>query len=445
MLTMRSVFTGRRVKWATFIVSLAIPCLAFATPGIAQMLDPAPGAQSSDVSIRPFKVQVPQADIDDLRRRIAMTRWPDRETVTDRAQGFQLADLQTLLKYWGTSYDWRKAEAQLNRLPQFKTRIDGLDIHFIQVRSKHPNALPIIITHGWPGSILELIKLIEPLTNPTAHGGSAAEAFDLVIPSIPGYGFSDKPTSPGWDEDHIARAWGELMRRLGYTRYVAQGGDWGAPITEAMGRQAPPGLVGIHVNLPATVPTDVLAALGSGVPPPDLSDKERAAFDALSMAQRSGGRAYFEMLTGRPQAVGYGMSDSPAGLAGFMLVHGGFSRWKLGGTPETPLTTDEVLDDFTLYWLTNSAASAARLYWENRGRAPTSAAGQMTDQIKVPVGMTIFPLEGYRAPESWARRAFPSLNYFHEVDRGGHFAAWEQPELFAQELRAAFVGARKKE
>jgi pimeloyl-ACP methyl ester carboxylesterase len=396
----------------------------------------------ADASVRPFEVHVPQAALDDLKRRIAATRWPDKETVEDRSQGFKLAELQQLLAYWGGDYDWRKAEAKFNALPQFKTRIDGVDIYFIHVRSKNPNALPIVLTHGWPGSVLELVKLVGPLADPGGHGGATADSFDVVIPSIPGYGFSGKPTSPGWDADHVARAWAELMRRLGYTRYVAQGGDWGAPITEAMGRQGPPGLVAIHVNLPATVPSDVLSALAGGVPPPGLSDQELAAFQALSGAQRTGGRAYFEMLTGRPQAIGYGMTDSPAGLAGFMLVHGGFSRWKFGGTPETPLTTDEVLDDLTLYWLTNSAASAGRFYWENKGKSPTSATAQMTDQIKVPVGVTVFPYEGYRAPETWARRAYPTLKYFHEVDKGGHFAAWEQPELFAAELRAAFRSAR---
>lgn len=397
---------------------------------------------AGDTSIRQFAVHVPQAAIDDLKRRIATTRWPDKETVEDRAQGFRLAELQQLLSYWNTAYDWRKAEAKLNALPQFKTRIDGVDIYFIHVRSKNPNALPIIITHGWPGSVLELIKLVGPLTDPAAHGGTPADSFDVVIPAIPGYGFSDKPTSPGWDSEHIARAWAELMRRLGYKRYVAQGGDWGAPITQAMGRQAPPGLAAIHVNLPATVPPEIVSALPSGVPPPGLTDKERTAFEALRTGQRTGGRAYFDMLTARPQAIGYGMTDSPAGLAGFMLVHGGFSRWKFGGTPETPLTTDEVLDDFTLYWLTDTAASAGRLYWENKGSNPTAAAAQKTDQIKVPVAVTVFPYENYRAPETWARRAYPTLAYFHEVDRGGHFAAWEQPELFAAELRAAFRSVR---
>lgn len=397
---------------------------------------------TQDNSIRPYQVHVPQIRIEDLKRRIAMTRWPDKETVADRSQGFQLAELQQLLQYWGSGYDWRKAEAKLNALPQFKTNIDGLDIHFIQVKSKNPNALPLIITHGWPGSVFELIKAIDPLTNPTAHGGKAEDSFDVVIPSMPGYGFSDRPTDTRWNPEHIAKAWDVLMKRLGYSRYVAQGGDWGAVVAELMGEQAPPGLLGIHVNLPAAVPKDIAPALGTGVAPAGLSDKELAAFNALVAGRKARGTAYFDMLTARPQAIGYGMSDSPAALAAFLLVHGGFSRWKLGGTPQSPLSTDDVLDDFTLYWLTNTGASANRLYWENDGRSPVFAAAVKTDQIKVPVGVTVFPFESYPAPESWAKRAYPKLIYFHEADHGGHFAAWEQPELFAQELRAAFHSLR---
>lgn len=402
----------------------------------------APTATTQNISIRPYHVHIPQAQIEDLKRRIAMTRWPDKETVADRSQGFQLAELQKLLHYWGGSYDWRKAEAKLNASPQFKTNIDGVDIYFIQVRSKNANALPLIITHGWPGSIFELMKAIDPLTNPTAHGGKAEDSFDVVIPSMPGYGFSDRPTEAGWNPEHIAKAWGVLMRRLGYNRYVAQGGDWGAVVAELMGEQAPPGLLAIHVNLPATVPQDIAPALATGVPPAGLSDKELAAFNALVAGRKARGTAYFDMLTARPQAIGYGMSDSPAALAAFLLVHGGFSRWKFGGTPQSPLSTDDVLDDFTLYWLTNTGASANRLYWENEGRSPVFAAAFKTDQIKVPVGVTVFPFESYPAPESWAKRAYPKLIYFHEADRGGHFAAWEQPELFAQELRAAFRSLR---
>lgn len=405
---------------------------------LAATLATSPSTTTQSAAIRPYHVHIPQAEIDDLKRRIAMTRWPDKETVADRSQGFQLADLQQLLHYWGTGYDWRKAEAKLNALPQFKTNIDGLDIYFIQVKSKNRNALPLIITHGWPGSVFELMKAIDPLTNPTAYGGKAEDSFDIVIPSMPGYGFSDRPGETGWNPEHIAKAWAVLMKRLGYSRYVAQGGDWGAVVTELMGEQAPSGLLGIHVNLPASVPQDIAPALGTGVPPPGLSDKELAAFNALVAGRKARGTAYFDMLTARPQAIGYGMSDSPSALAAFLLVHGGFSRWKFGGTPQSPLSTDDVLDDFTLYWLTNTGASANRLYWENQGRSPVFAAAFKTDQIKVPVGVTIFPFESYPAPESWARRAYPKLIYFHEVDRGGHFAAWEQPELFADELRAAF-------
>ena len=406
----------------------------------ATLAAPAPTQTQAkdDSAIRPFQVHVPQAAIVDLRRRIHDTRWPDKETVEDRSQGFQLADMQQLLSYWGSKYDWRKAEAKLNALPQFKTRIDGLDIHFIHVKSKNPNALPIIITHGWPGSVLELIKIIDPLTNPTAHGGAATDSFDVVIPSMPGYGFSDRPTEAGWNPERIGQAWDVLMKRLGYTHYVAQGGDWGAAVAELMGEQAPAGLLGIHVNLPATVPADIAPALASGIAPAGLTEPELKAFNALVAGRKARGTAYFDMLTARPQAIGYGMSDSPAALAAFLLVHGGFARWKLGGTPLNPLTTDEVLDDLSLYWLTNTGASAGRLYWENQGRSPVFAAALKTDQIMVPVAVTVFPYEGYPAPETWAKRAYPKLNYFHAVDKGGHFAAWEQPELFAEELRAAF-------
>jgi pimeloyl-ACP methyl ester carboxylesterase len=402
-----------------------------------------PRAAAEDPSIRPFKVQVPQAALDDLRRRIAATRWPDKETVGDQSQGAQLAKLQNLVQYWGGGYDWRKVEAKLNALPQFTTNIDGVDVYFIHVRSRYKNALPVIITHGWPGSVLELIKVIGPLTDPTAHGGRAEDAFDVVIPSIPGYGFSGKPTGTGWDPDHIARAWAELMKRLGYTRYVAQGGDWGAPISSAMARQAPSGLLGLHLNLPATVPPEVAAALAGGPAPAGLSEQERAVFDALMTYGKQGNSAYFVMLTARPQAVGYGLSDSPAGLAAFMLVHPGFAQWTYGNDPQMSPTKDDVLDDITLYWLTNTAASSARLYWENGGRGSVIvAAAQKTAEISLPVAITVFPEDVYRPPETWARRAYRNLIYFHEVDRGGHFAAWEQPELFSAELRAAFGSLR---
>ncbi len=399
-------------------------------------------ADAATAAIRPFQVNVPEKELVDLRQRIAATRWPDRETVTDRSQGAQLAKMQALVRYWGTSYDWRKAEAKLNALPQFVTRIDGLDIHFIHVRSRHKNALPVIITHGWPGSVVELLKVIGPLTDPTAHGGSAEDAFDVVIPSLPGYGFSGKPTGTGWDPDHIARTWAELMKRVGYTRYVAQGGDWGAPITSAMARQAPAGLLGIHLNLPATVPPEVGAALAGGPAPAGLSEQERAVFESLMTYAKKGSSAYNAMMTARPQAIGYGLTDSPAGLAAWLLVHPGFAQWTYGDDPEQSPTKDEVLDDFTLYWLTNSATSSARLYWENGGRGVISAAAQKTDEISLPVAITVFPDDVYRPPETWARRAYRNLIYFHEVDRGGHFAAWEQPELFATEIRVAFKSLR---
>jgi len=400
-------------------------------------------AAADDQSIRPFKVQVPQAALDDLRRRIAATRWPDRETVNDRSQGAPLANLQELLRYWGTNYDWRKAEAKLNALPQFTTNIDGLDIHFIHVRSRHKNALPVIITHGWPGSVIEQLKIIGPLTDPAAHGGSAEDAFDVVIPSLPGYAFSGMPTGTGWDPDRIARVWAQLMKRLGYTRYVAQGGDWGSPISSAMARQAPAGLLGTHINLSATIPPEVSAALAVGGPAPaGLSEKERATFEALDAYRRMNNAAYFVMMTGRPQTVGYGATDSPAGLAAWILVHPGFAQWTYGADPERSPTKDDVLDNITLYWLTNTAASSARLYWENGGRNVLSAAAQKTGEISLPVAITVFPDDAYRAPETWARRAYHNLIYFREVDKGGHFAAWEQPELFAAELRAAFRSLR---
>ena len=399
-------------------------------------------SQAEDRSIRPFKAQVPQAAIDELRRRIADTRWPDQET--DPSQGVPLARLQELVRYWGTDYDWRKAEAKLNALPQFVTNIDGVEIHFIHVRSRHKNALPLIVTHGWPGSVIEQLKIIDPLTNPTAHGGRAEDAFDIVIPSVPGFGFSARPTGTGWGPDRIAQAWAELMKRLGYTRYVAQGGDWGSPISNSMGRQAPKGLLGIHVNLPGTVPPEVAAVLPAGGPAPaGLSEKERAVFDGLVAYARKGNPAYLTMMTARPQNIGYGMTDSPAGLAAWLLGHPGFAQWKFGADPAQLPTRDDVLDNITLYWLTNTGTSAARIYWENGGRSVTSAAAQKSAEISLPVAITVFPDEVYRSPETWARRAYPNLVYFHEADKGGHFAAWEEPEIFAAELRAAFKSLRQ--
>jgi pimeloyl-ACP methyl ester carboxylesterase len=399
-------------------------------------------AAAADDSVRPFTVDVPQARIDDLRRRVAATRWPDPETVTDGSQGPRLVDVQALVKYWGTQYDWRKAEAKLNKLPQFMTRIDGVDIHFIHVRSRHRNALPLLVVHGWPGSIFEQIKIIAPLTDPTAFGGQPEDAFDVVIPSLPGYGFSGRPTETGWGLERIGSAWDVLMKRLGYTRYVAQGGDWGAGVVQAMGRQAPQGLLAIHTNLPATVPNDIGPALGGGPLPPGTSDEERATVESLKAFNQGGNLAYVAMMNARPQALGYGLTDSPAGLAGWMLVHPGFEHWSYGRDPGQSPTRDDVLDDFTLYWLTNSAASSARIYWENRGRNLISAGAQMTAEIKVPVAVTVFPDEVYQPPESWSRRAFPNLVYFSKAEKGGHFAAWEYPEIFARELRAAYKSVR---
>jgi pimeloyl-ACP methyl ester carboxylesterase len=435
-LTRESANWDRRKLLAT----AAMGIFAAATATLLR-IDSAPAATSD--AIRPFRIDVPENDLVDLRQRIRATRWPDRETVNDQSQGIQLAKIKPLVEYWGSGYDWRKAEAKLNALPQFMTEIDGLDIYFIHVRSKHPNALPLIITHGWPGSVFEILKAIGPLTDPTSHGGRAEEAFHVVIPSMPGYGFSGKPTSPGWGPDHIARVWAELMKRLGYTSYVAQGGDWGSPVSSAMARVAPTGLLGIHINLPAVVPPDIAAVLAVGGPAPNgVSEDERAAFDALSAAAKMGNRSYAAMMGTRPQTVGYALTDSPAGLAAWLLGHPGFSRWTYDNSdPEK--SPDEVLDDITLYWLTNSAVSAARLYWEyGGGRSPVLAAGEKTDEISLPVAITVFPGESYRAPQTWARRAYRNLVYFNEVDRGGHFAAWEQPELFSAELRAAFSSLR---
>ena len=394
-------------------------------------------------AIQPFHVNVADKDLTDLRNRIAATRWPDKETVSDRSQGAQLEQLQALVRYWGTDYDWRKAEAQLNNLAQYVTTLDGVEIHFIWVRSPHPNALPMIMTHGWPGSVFEFIKVVGPLTDPPAHGGNAADAFDVVIPSIPGYGFSGKPSGIGWDPDYIARVWAQLMQRLEYTHYVAQGGDWGAPITSAMARQAPAGLRGIHLNLPATIPAEASAALAVGGPAPaGFTEKERATYDAVATLVKQGNLAYSTMMAARPQMIGYGATDSPAFLAALLLVHPGFARWTYGADPQQSPTKDEVLDDITLYWLTNSAASAARLYWENMGRSPLSSAAQKTTEISLPVAVTVFPEDVYCPPETWARRAYSNLIYFHQADKGGHFAAWEQPQLFTEELRAAFRSLR---
>jgi pimeloyl-ACP methyl ester carboxylesterase len=396
----------------------------------------------ADTTIRPFRAHIPQSAIDDLRKRVLATRWPDKETVPDHSQGAQLTRLQALVRYWGTDYDWRKGEAKLNALPQFVTTIDGIDIHFIHVRSRHKGALPLIISHGWPGSVFEQIKLIGPLSDPAAHGGKADDAFDVVIPSLPGYGFSSRPTEPGWGSERIGRAWDVLMKRLGYARYVSQGGDWGAAIVQAMGRQAPAGLLGIHTNLPAAVPDDARPALLGGPMPANATPEEKATIESLRKFRAGGNLEYVMMMSARPQAVGYGITDSPAGLAGWMLVHPGFEKWTYGDDPAQSPTREDVLDNFSLYWLTNSSASAARIYWEHRGTELTGSTSQKTREITVPVAVTVFPDEVYQPPRSWAQRAFPTLMYFNEADRGGHFAAWEYPEVFSAELRAAFRAVR---
>ena len=395
-------------------------------------------AQTDITAIRPFQINVPQAALDDLRRRLAATRWPEKETVADQSQGVQLATMQKLARYWATAYDWRKVEAKLKALPQFITTIDGLDIHFIHVRSQHKNALPLIVTHGWPGSIIEQLKIIEPLTNPTAHGGSAADAFDLVIPSLPGYGFSGKPTTTGWEPTRIARAWVVLMQRLGYSRFVAQGGDWGNAVTEQMALLTPPGLLGIHTNMPATVPADVAKALKFSEPPPaGLSTDEKHAWDQLDFFYQHG-LGYAQEMTNRPQTL-YGIADSPVGLAAWILDHDARSYALIArvfdGQPEG-LTRDDILDNITLYWLTNTAVSSARLYWENK------FAFFDPKHVAIPVAVSVFPDEIYAAPQSWTERAYPKLIHYNRVEKGGHFAAWEQPTILTQELRAAFKSLR---
>ncbi len=398
--------------------------------------------QSDADLIRPYHISVSEEAVTDLRNRINATRWPDQETVKDQSQGVKLNQIQSLVKYWGTDYDWHKAEDKLNALPQFVTNIDGLDIQFVHVKSKHKNALPLIITHGWPGSVFELLKVVGPLTDPTAYGGKAEDAFDLVIPSMPGYGFSEKPKGTGWGPEKIGNAWDVLMKRLGYKHYVSQGGDWGSVIADAMGRQAPEGLLGIHVNMPATVPADVAKALKDGDPAPaGLSVKEKAAFNSLNKLYTKGG-GYAGMMVTRPQTLGYGLTDSPVGLASFFLDK--FNEWTYsGGNAEKSLTKDEMLDDISLYWLTNTANSSAQLYWENNNNN-FNAVEQRTAEIKVPVAVTVFPGEIYQAPKSWAEKAYKNLSYYNEVSKGGHFASWEEPQIFTVELRSAFKALRGK-
>jgi pimeloyl-ACP methyl ester carboxylesterase len=387
-------------------------------------------------AVHPFRVDIPEEAIVDLRRRLATTRWPLCETVTDQSQGVQLAKLQNLLRYWMTDYDWRKVEAKLNALPMFVTEIDGVAIHFIHVRSRHENAMPMIMTHGWPGSILEFMKVIGPLTDPTAHGGAAGDAFHLVVPSIPGFGFSGKPTETGWGSDHIGRAWGVLMGRLGYDRYVSQGGDCGSVVSHRMALQKVPGLIGIHVNMPGTVPKEIAAILTAGGPVPgDLTEKERAAFDALDTFYK-GSSGYAAMMVTRPQTIGYSLVDSPVGLAAW--IYEKLAQWTYsGGEPERVLTKDEMLDDISLYWLTASGTSAARIYWEDH-----SNNFNAVDIADLPVAVTVFPGEIYCAPRSWAERCYHNLIYFQEAKTGGHFAAWEQPEIFTEEVRGAFRSLR---
>jgi pimeloyl-ACP methyl ester carboxylesterase len=418
---------------ASLTISIAVAAAFAITPGFAR-------AANAGSEIRPFHIDVPEAQLADLRERIKATRWPDRETVPDNTQGVQLATVQSLAAYWANSYDWRKVEARLNALPQYVTKIDGVDIHFIHVRSKHKNALPLIITHGWPGSVVEQLKIIDPLVNPTAHGGKAEDAFDVVIPSLPGHGYSGKPTETGWGPDRTAKAWAELMKRLDYKKYAAQGGDWGAIVTDLMAVQAPAGLIGIHTNMAGAVPVDIDKALWAGNPLPagqTLTAEEKAATEQLSFVYDHVG--YARLMASRPQTL-TGLTDSPVGLAAFLLDHDVPSQKLISrvfnGQTEG-LSRDDVLDNITLYWLTNTAVSASRYYWENKH--PFFAV----KGVKIPAAVSVFPDELYQPPKSWAERAYPNLVYYNKLDKGGHFAAWEQPALFTQEVRAAFRPLRK--
>jgi pimeloyl-ACP methyl ester carboxylesterase len=427
---------------------LATAAMGMAAAGAATVFPATAATVATDTAIRPIRIHIPDKDIVDLRHRLAATRWPEKETVADGTQGVPLATMRELVRHWQTDYDWRKVEARLNALPQFITEIDGLDIHFIHVRSKHDKALPLIVTHGWPGSVIEQLKIIDPLSNPTANGASASDAFHLVIPSLPGYGFSGKPAETGWGPERIARAWVVLMKRLGYTRFVAQGGDWGSPISNEMGKLNAPELLGIHVNLPGTVPPEIFKMIAAGDPPPsDLSAGERRAFDQIKLAFTKR-RAYALEMGTRPQTL-YGLADSPVALASWMVDHGdGYDQpaasitsavfgHTVNGHSAGDLTRDDVLDDITLYWLTNTGVSSGRIYWENRINLYVAA------DVPIPAAITVFPGENYQAPRSWAEKAYHKLIYFNEVDKGGHFAAWEQPALFSAEVRAALRSLRQ--
>jgi pimeloyl-ACP methyl ester carboxylesterase len=417
------------------------PMTALGTTSAQAAISP---VAADETAIRPFRVNIPSRDLADLRQRLRAIRWPSKEVVADPSQGVQLAMMQALTRFWATDYDWRTLEAKLNALPQFTTTIDGITVHFIHVKSRHANALPLIITHGWPGSVLEMLGAIAPLTDPTAHGGTVQDAFDVVIPSIPGFGFSSQPVEAGWGPGRVANAWGMLMTRLGYTRYVAQGGDVGASITDAMGRLAPAGLRGIHLNFLAGLPPSVAAVVFGGAPvPPNLSAEEKAAYMAIATVFK---RGYIVEQSQTPQTIGYAQSDSPAGLAAWMLDHDADSYAKiarafLGGQPSGGLTRESVVDNIALYWLTNTGVSAARAYWES-GRAAAAGAGHTPPPMALPAAYSVFPGELVLPPKSWLEQVYPNLAYFHGVDRGGHFAAWEEPELFAAELRAAFRSLR---
>lgn len=430
--------TAATVSRRALIFNSGAAAVLAALPDAARAASPPSAVRYTSDAVRPFRAHVPDSAIRDLRRRLAATRWPDAETVGDRSQGAQLAKVQALVRHWETSYDWRKAEAKLNSLPQFVTHLDGLDIHFIHVRSRHADALPLVMTHGWPGSVFELLKVIGPLTDPTAHGGTADDAFHLVLPSLPGFGFSAKPTTPGWAPDRTARAWDALMKRLGYARYVSQGGDWGAIVSDALARQAPAGLLGIHVNRverSTTVPPEVGKALSSGEPAPaTLTAEERGVFDDLRDFSKNG-TGYWGIMGTRPQTIGYGLSDSPAALASWFYDK--FADWVFNrGEPERSLTRDEMLDDIALYWFTNTGTSSGRIYWDN-----AAVASKLTP-VLLPAAVTVFPGEVYRPPKSWAQRGYKNLIYYNQVEKGGHFAAWEEPQLFSAELRAAFRSLR---